>query len=158
LDDGLTKFEIRVPDKYDTIYSTKYQPESPDIVTIHHIQNRKDPIHQNTTWKKSEKLDPSPIRVCTVYDSKSERTFKSVKEKLDFYIFSIHLVDSLAKVRISKVVNNDLAIFGYSDQTNSCLYAWIFYNKNDIELIFSSTDSTNFFNESENIVKSIRVR
>ena len=158
LDDGFTKFEISVPEKYDTIYVTKHRPESPDTITIHHIQNRLDPMHKNTTWKISEGLDPSPIQVSTVYDSKSEINFKSVQDKLEFYESSLQLIDSLARVRISKIVNNDLAIFGYSTQTYSYVFAWKFFNKNDIELLFSSKDSTNFFNESETIIKTLRVR
>lgn len=158
LDDEFTKFEIKVPAKYDTSYITQYKPESPDIVTIHHIQNRLEPIHKNTTWKKSEELDPSPIQIRTVYDSKSELTFKSVKDKLEFYKSYLQLFDSLAKVRISKIVNNDMAIFGYSTQTYSYVFAWKFFNKNDIEILFSSKDTTNFFSESENIIKTVRIR
>ena len=158
LDDDLSKFEIRVPDKFDTIYITQHRPESPDTWTVHNIQNKKDPIHGNTTWKKPDEIDPNPIRIYSVYESKSELTFKSLKEKLEVYKFYVQQDDSLAIICVNKIVNNDLAILGFYDQAGSYVYAWKSFNKNDIELIFSSKDSTNFFKESETILKSIRIK
>jgi hypothetical protein len=151
LTDNLTNFKITVPSEFDTMYVTLHRPESPDTLTIYHIQNKKSPLHRNTTFKESENVDPSPISIINVFNSQSELKFKSSMEKLNFY--SICVSDSLA-IKIKKI-EGEYAILGFSSPPWNYFYAWRKFHANDIEVKFASRDTAIFYEASEKILNSI---